>query len=100
MFGFEEERRVKVYRVTIKKVIERLLTIQDCDYEEFIDKVKEQFEGYDYNDVEELVGFENWDDISKDGNYTRCVKINHPHAYEFTLHFTSKEGKISLYNVL
>lgn len=100
MFEFEEEKVVKVYRVTVKKVIERLLSIQDCEYEKFIDEVKEQFDGYDYNDIEEIVGFENWDDISIDGNYELCVKIDHPYAYEFTLYVTTKENKISIYNVL
>ena len=97
---FEEERIVKVYRVTVKKIVERLVELQDIDIEEFIDEVKEQFDGYDYKDIEEVVGFESWTDISKDGEYQVDVKIDHEDAYEFTIHIKTKDKKISVVNVL
>lgn len=97
---FEEERMVKVYRVTVKKIIERLLELQDIDCTEFAQEVEEQFDGYDYQDIEELVGFENWPDISIDGEYNLNVKIDHENAYEFTIYVVVKDKKISVTNVL
>lgn len=97
---FEEEKIVKVYRVTVKKIIERLLELQSVDISIFKDEVVEQFDGYDYKDVEEVVGFENWPDISGDGNYELNVKVNHEDAYEFTLHIEVKEQKATVTNVL
>jgi hypothetical protein len=97
---FEEENIVKVYRVTVKKIIERLLQLQNIAIEEFQSEVLEQFDGYDYKDIEEVVGFENWPDISENGSYELNVKINHEDAYEFTLHVQTADKKISIYNVL
>ena len=97
---FEEERIVKVFRVTVKKVIERLLEIQDCPLEKFQELVIEKFDGYDYEGEEDLTGFETWVDISKNGEYQLLIKINHEHAYEFTLHIKNQENKISILNVL
>lgn len=97
---FEEERIVKVFRVTVKKVIERLLEIQECPIEKFQDLVVEKFDGYDYEGEEELVGFESWDDISTNGEYKLTIKINHEHAYEFTLHIKNQNNKITIFNVL
>ena len=97
---FEEERVVKVYRVTVKKIIERLLELKDISLENFQDEVIEQFDGYDYKDIEEVVGFENWPDISQNGNYELNVKVNHEDAYEFTLYVDAKEQKVTVVNVL
>ncbi len=97
---FEEKKEVKVYRVTIKKIIERLLTLQNVAVQDFQNEVQEQFEGYDYKDVEDVVGFESWADISNDGKYELRVKVDHEDAYEFTLHIEVKEQKISVKNVL
>ena len=97
---FEEERIVKVFRVTVKKVIERLLEIQECPIEKFRDSVIEKFDGYDYEGEEELIGFETWGDISANGKYQLTIKINHEHAYEFTLHIKNQNNKITIFNVL
>lgn len=97
---FEEERIFKVYRVTVKKIIERLLELQDINIDDFEDEVKEQFDGYDYKDIEEVVGFEAWPEISNDGEYQLNVKVDHEDAYEFTLHVQTKNKKVSVVNVL
>ena len=97
---FEEERIVKIYRVTVKKIIERLLELKDIACENFKDEVIEQFDGYDYKDIEDVIGHENWEDISKDGKYELMVKIDHEDAYEFTIMAEVKDGKVTVYNVL
>lgn len=97
---FEEERVVKVFRVTVKKVIERLLEIQECPIEKFEELVIEQFDGYDYEGEENLVGFSSWDNLDSDGKYQLSVKIDHENAYEFTLFIEVKEKKALVYNVL
>jgi len=97
---FEEDRVVKVYRVTVKKIIERLLSLKQIELENFNNEVLEQFDGYDYKDIEEVVGFETWPDMSANGDYELMVKVNHEDAYEFTLHVTVKEGKVTVLNVL
>ncbi len=97
---FEEQRVVKVFRVTVKKVIERLLEIQDCPTEEFKEIVIEKFDGYDYEGEEELVGLDSWSDNPLDGDYSLPIKINHEHAYEFTLYVRVLENKATIINVL
>lgn len=97
---FEEERIVKVYRVTIKKIIERLLSLQEVDIENFQDEVIEQFDGYDYKDIEEVSGYERWPDLHNDGEYELNIKIDHEDAYEFTLYIKVKGNKVSVVNVL
>lgn len=97
---FEEQREMRVFRVTVKKVIERLLEIQESPIGEFKDLIIEQFDGYDYEDEEELVGFELWEDISQNGKYQLPIKINHKDAYEFTLFIETKDKKVTIYNVL
>jgi len=97
---FEEEKIVRVFRVTVKKVIERLLEIQECPIEKFQELVIEKFDGYDYEGEEELIGFESWGDITTDGEYQLTIKINHENAYEFTLHIKNLDNKITIFNVL
>lgn len=97
---FEEQRVVKVFRVTVKKVIQRLLEINECPFEEFEECVIEQFDGYDYEGEENLVGFTSWDNLDTDGKYQLSVKIDHFDAYEFTLFVEVKKKKVSIYNVL
>jgi hypothetical protein len=96
----EEKKTVKVFRVTVKKVIERLLEIQDCPLEEFKELLIEKFDGYDYEGEEELSGFETWEDISINGEYHLQIKINHDYAYQFTLHIKNQDNKITIFNVL
>ena len=95
-----ENQRIPVFRVTVKKIIERLSDLQDISIDNFKQEVEDQFEGYDYKDVEEVTGFDGWCDISKDGKYELGVGINHPEAYQFTLYVETKNNKASIYNVL
>jgi len=97
---FEEKKVLRVFRVTVKKVIERLLEIQNCQLEKFQELVIEKFDGYDYEDIEELTGFDTWEDISQNGEYQLKVKINHEHAYQFTLYIKNQDNFITIYNVL
>ncbi len=97
---FEEERVVKVYRVTVKKIIERLLSLQDIELSQFKDEVIEQFDGYEYKDIEEVTGFDSWPDISQDGEYELNVKIAHEDAYEFTIFIKVEALKVCVVNVL
>jgi len=97
---FEEEKTVRVFRITVKKIIERLVALQDIDVEEFKDEVLEQFDGYDYKDIEEVVGFEKWTDISNDGEYQLNLKVDHEDAYEFTIYIKTQDKKTSVTNVL
>ena len=97
---FEEERVLKVYRITVKKIIERLLELQDIDVEEFSKEVEEQFDGYDYEDIEDVVGFDRWPDISNNGEYQLNVKVDHEDAYEFTIYIKTEGNKVSVVNVL
>lgn len=97
---FDEQRVVKVYRVTVKKIIERLLSLQEISQTSFQEEVVEQFDGYDYKDIEEVTGFDTWPDLSQDGEYELMVKIDHEDAYEFTIHVKVENTKISVLNVL
>lgn len=95
-----EEQEVKVFRVTVKKVIARLSEVKDCPVDDFKKTIEEQFDGYNYEGEEELVGLESWGDISKNGNYELSVKIDHEDAYEFTLFVKVNDKKATIYNVL
>ena len=95
-----EREPVKIYRMTLSRVIENLSRIKDCPKEKFQEQIEDAFEGYDYEDVEDITGFGNWCDISNDGDYRVTVKIDHPDAYEITLHIVVKEDKVTVENVL
>lgn len=95
-----EKQPVKVYRVTVKKLIENLSKIKDCPLEEFKEEVSDAFDGYDFNDIERLRGFENWPDITKNGTYELNIAIDDPNAYEFTLNIEVSKGLITVTNVL
>jgi hypothetical protein len=95
-----EQEPVKVFRVTLKEVIKRLSSIEDCDINNFKELVYEKFDGYNYEGEEELVGFDKWEDISNDGNYQLNIKIDHDDAYEFTLHTKVDNKKATIVNVL
>jgi hypothetical protein len=97
---FEQQRVVKVYRVTVKKIIDRLLSLQEIELEDFQSEVIEQFDGYDYKDIEDVTGFDTWPDLRNDGEYKLGVKIDHEDAYEFTVFTKVIDGKITVINVL
>ncbi len=95
-----EEQQVKVFRVTVKKVLQRLAEVKDCEVSKFKDIVIEQFDGYNYEGEEELIGFESWNDLSVDGKYELNVSIDHDCAYEFTLFVEVNDKRVTIYNVL
>ncbi len=94
------EEKVQVFRVTVKKIMERLSTIENCDVDNFQETVTEQFDGYDYEDIEDLIGFDSWGDISENGKYELTIKINHPNAYEFNLFVNVQDRKATIINIL
>ena len=95
-----EQEPIKVFRVTLKEILKRLPTIKNCNLDEFQDKVIEKFDGYNYEGEEELIGFESWGDISKDGEYKLNIQIDHENAYEFTLYTTVINKEATITNVL
>lgn len=98
MFG--EEQEIKIYAVTLKKVIQRLEEIKDVAVNDFAQEVENAFEGYDYDGEEELAGWDEWPDISNDGKYELNIKIDHEDAYEFTLYVDVNNAKATVVNVL
>jgi len=97
MFKKEE---IKVFRVVLKEVLKRLATIKNCPIEDFENIVQDKFDGYNYEGEEDLVGFENWGDISQNGAYQLNIKVNHDDAYEFTLHIKVIDYKVTVVNIL
>ncbi|MEA2050447.1 MAG: hypothetical protein U9O56_06940 [Campylobacterota bacterium] len=95
-----EKQEIKVFRTTIKKVVNNLSTIKDCDISDFKDEIEDMFDGYEYEDQDEIVGYDKWPDISKDGEYELNLKVDHENAYELTLYITTKDNKITVNNVL
>ena len=95
-----EIRKMKVYAVTLNQVLKNLAAIQDCPIENLKDEIIEKFDGYDYEDEDEVTGFENWGDISQDGTYKVEVKIDHKDAYLITLHLNVQDSKVTVTNVL
>ncbi|MEA3384649.1 MAG: hypothetical protein U9Q20_08300 [Campylobacterota bacterium] len=95
-----EKEEVKVFRPTIKLVINNLATIKDCEIDNLEDMIEEKFSGYDYEGEDEIIGYEKWPDISTDGEYQLPVKVNHEDAYELTLHVSIKNKKATVTNVL
>ncbi len=94
------ENETKVFIITLKKVIERLSTVKDCDINNFKDTVIEQFDDYNYEGEEELKGLNFWVNISNDGEYKLTVSIDHKDAYELTLFVKVLNKKATIYNVL
>jgi hypothetical protein len=97
---FEEIRSIKIYAVTVNKIIQRLEELEDIDVEELQEQIEECFDGYDVEDVEELVGQETWGDYTQDGKHELEIRVNHPNSYEFTVHIETKDKKSSVVNVL
>ena len=98
--NFGQEEQIKVFRTTVKKVVANLSLLKDIHHNDFIEEVETGFAGYDYEGEDEVIGHDVWPDISKDGTYEVCTKVNHDHAYEFTLHILVKDQKVTVTNVL
>ena len=95
-----EKEEPKIFIITLKKVIERLSAVKNCNIEDFKEIVIEQFDDYNYEGEENIQGIESWCDISKDGKYELLVGIDHEDAYEFTLYINVENKKATIYNVL
>jgi hypothetical protein len=95
-----ENEEIKIFKVTLKNVLQRLAKIENCDIKDFKNIVADQFDGYNYEGEEELIGFDLWDDITKDGEYKLSLKIDHEDAYEFTLYVKITNNKATIYNIL
>ena len=95
-----ENEEILVFRKTLKQVVKDLETITECPFEDFQEEVTNKFDRYSYEGEDEVVGFDSWDDISKDGKYELEVKINHEHAYVFTIYATTQNKKTTVTNVL
>jgi len=96
---FEEQAPIKLFIKTTKQVIKELEEIQEVDLSKFKDSVEDAFDNYNVDGVEELVGFDNWNEL-KDGSHELTIKIDHEDAYEFTIHTTVKDSKATVTNVL
>ena len=97
---FEEEVPFRPFKKTLKQLIKDLETIEECPLVDFWDEVVDQFDKYNYDGVEDVVGNETWGDISADGEYKLTARIDHEDAYALTLHTTVKDGKATVTNVL
>jgi len=95
-----EKEQTRVFRTTLKQVINNLSTIKDCNISDLENTIDDKFAGYNYEGEDEIIGFNTWGDISNDGDYKLLVKVNHEDAYELTLHATIFEGKATITNVL
>ena len=96
---FEEQAPIKLFIKTTKQVIKELEAIQDLDVLKFKDSVENAFDNYNVDGIEELAGFDNWNEL-KDGSHELTIKIDHEDAYEFTIHTTVKDSKATVTNVL
>jgi hypothetical protein len=97
---FEEKTPIKLFVKTTKQAIKELENIKNIDINQFYDKVIEAFDNYNVDGIEELIGFDSWQDLSNDGEYQLNIKIDHEDAYEFTLYTTIKNKKATITNVL
>ena len=97
---FEENEPIRIYRKTLNAIIKEIESIEDIEESKFKQTVQEAFEGYDYEDIEELKCMDKWEDISQDGDHQVEVGIDHEHAYLLTISLTTKDNKITVTNVL
>jgi hypothetical protein len=97
---FDEIRSIKIYAVTVNKIIQRLEKLKDIDVEELQEQIEECFDGYDVDGVEDLVGQDTWCDYKQDGKYELNIKVDHEDSYDFTVHVETKDKKASVVNVL
>lgn len=95
----ENETR-KVMAMTLGRVIKNLEALETIDAENFFEAVEKAFNGYSYEGEDELVGNENWPDLTLDGEYELPIRPDHEEAYELTLYVACKNCKVSVTNVL
>ena len=87
--------------MTFKQVIKNIEKLENVPVADFAEEVVDAFNGYCFHgEVEEIVGFETWPELNKDGKYTLFVRHDHEDAYELSIHSFVKSGKITVSNVL
>ena len=96
----EEQQPIKFFKKILKQLIKDLEAIKDVQTDKFEDTVTEAFDGYHYEGEDEIIGIDKWVDISADGDYELNAKVNHEDAYELTIYITTKDGKVTVNNVL
>jgi len=96
----EQNQEIKLFKKILKHLIRDLESIKNVEINKFEDAVIEAFDGYNYEGEEEVVGLENWVDLNDDGDFELTAKVNHEDAYELTLYVSSKDGKVTVNNVL
>ena len=96
----EEREPIMLFKKVLKQLIKDLEAIQDVQITQFEEEVIDAFDGYNYEGEDEVIGFDSWCDISNDGNYELNSKVDHEDAYELTLFITTKDGKVTVNNVL
>ena len=95
-----EEGTIGIFRKTLRQLIELIEQIKEIDISEFKDAIEDAFAGYNYDGIEDIVGFDSWGDISNSGKYELNIKIDHEDAYELTIFITNENGNIIVTNVL
>jgi hypothetical protein len=95
-----EEEQLPIFRKTLRGLILEIESIVDVPVDDFKESIIDCFEGYDYEEVEDLRGVETWTNIEQDGEYEIEVGINHQDAYLLTLHLTTTNSKVTVTNVL
>jgi hypothetical protein len=95
----KEQIQIKVFIKTTKQVIKELEEIKEVEIANFKNAVKKAFVDYNIDGIEDLVGFDDWNNLI-DGNYQLNLKIDHENAYEFTIHTIIKNTKATIVNVL
>ncbi len=96
----EEQQPIYTFKKTLKQLIEEMEAVKSVELNQFQDVLIDAFDGYNYEGEEEVVGFDKWCDISKDGDYEVNLKIDHEDAYELTIYITTKDKKVTVKNVL
>ena len=96
----EEKQEIKLFKKILKYLIKDLEAIKDVEVNKFKDAVIEAFDGYHYEGEDEVVGLDSWVDLNINGDYELNAKVDHEDAYELTIYVTSKDGKITVNNVL
>ena len=95
-----QEQQIKVFKKVLKFLIKEIEELKNIDVDKFKDNIIDAFDGYNYEGEDEVIGLDNWIDITKDGEYELNAKVNHEDAYELTIFITTKDKKVSVRNVL
>ena len=95
-----EDGPIGIFRKTLRQLIQEVEDVKDIEIDNFKSALEDAFDGYNYEGEEEIVGFDTWCDISKDGKYELSLKIDHEDSYELSIFIINENGKITVTNVL